>query len=982
MKKTQKLAQIVSTLLLTCLLALSTCVQTYAVGADMDGKISSLGPVNTGTPGSTTGNPAPTAVLHLGQMTLSNMPPASLYSVDNQVTWITCVNGGTVSLAAVMDDLRPGGSIFIYIPAIEEGKSNSDMQCIDIGQFPAPSGFQVNQITATTPTGSITGLNPASMEFSYDDGYSWVSIASGTVSNLDAGTYFIRTKSYGTNLASDPAAAVIDSYIPPAPTPKEPTPNAGFDARTMTLSSIPSRGAYSLDGSAWTSASGSVELRNIKAPSNIYVKALGNGSSTIDSDVQTITITKQPSPNGVTPIPASSSTGLGGLSNVNSGMKYRIQGESSWRGISTNPVTGLIPGVYEVVTIADGTRLDSDSIRVTITISRDKNKAPTPNGSFDAASMMLYNVSVGMAYTYNGGHDWTTITDSHANKVSLSDSDASSAISNGGIRLKALGNGITTIDSDVQVVGIAKASPPNGIATTSSDNAKNGSIQNVNSSMEYAKQDGNWNAITGTSVNGLESGRYNIRVKASGYTIASPAVSVVIDDHTSQVKEATPNASFDARTMTLSNIRYISFSLDGGDNWTRYDDKDLIVLPEDAVSAAKGIKLYHKGDGHSQNSEAQIIKLTRAGAPTQITISNATPSTLGSISGVNHYMQYKPTASQMWIDIAENTVSNLTPGAYQVRVHGQNNVLASPVVDIVISSTTNAPATTNTTNKTNKTSTTNASSSVPAPTTTEKTNKDAANTTQIYDNLPVEDPNDAPISNTESETEPILVDHNQVKGWKAILDNIVPSQPLLIELHGSSTLPASILQAAKANGSDIVIGMDNHVQWSIPANSITDDNEDIDLQLTDSAVAIPDAALHTVTDMGMLSKEFTIVHEGNFGFTAYLSLPIYAEPGTQARLLYYNPSDASMELIDSCSVDDSGYGSFQLKHASAYAIMIGDAAINTTASQDTSDLTTPPKAQDRSTLFIFICVSVIVTILMISLLIVVLKLERYKRNKK
>ena len=103
-----------------------------------------------------------------------------------------------------------------------------------------------------------------------------------------------------------------------------------------------------------------------------------------------------------------------------------------------------------------------------------------------------------------------------------------------GIKVYKSGNGTTTSDSEVQNITVTQAVQPTEIGkvdcTTSQQN--DGQITGVDTTMEYSlSTDSDWKAITGNTVTGLANGTYEVRVKANGTTLASPAVAVTIGEH-------------------------------------------------------------------------------------------------------------------------------------------------------------------------------------------------------------------------------------------------------------------------------------------------------------------------------------------------------------------------------------------------------------------------------------------------------------------
>ena len=147
---------------------------------------------------------------------------------------------------------------------------------------------------------------------------------------------------------------------------------------------------------------------------------------------------------------------------------------------------------------------------------------PTPNATFTATganSGVLTNVEVCMQYSLNGGASWTAV------------SDTTEVISFGvtaehGVLLYMLGNGTTTLDSDVQTISVTKAQTPSLAVTQPTVIDGTGSV-NTTAVHEYSADGGvSWTDCAENQV--FEAGNYLVRVKAAGTVLASAAQSVTV----------------------------------------------------------------------------------------------------------------------------------------------------------------------------------------------------------------------------------------------------------------------------------------------------------------------------------------------------------------------------------------------------------------------------------------------------------------------
>ncbi len=187
-------------------------------------------------------------------------------------------------------------------------------------------------------------------------------------------------------------------------------------------------------------------------------------------------------------------------------------------------------------------------------------------------------------------------------------------------------------------------------------------------------------ALTGTAVENLGAGAYWIREKETENYLEGEAAQVAVGT-VPPVPMDTPQAVFEASDMTISNLKSnMRYSLDGGDTWTEVEDGTEVVLAEDQVDISWGIQVIQNGN-HTTflDSEAQIIGFTRAEAPSGIGTAPETyvDSNDGKLEHVTSEMEYRLDSEPSWTDAAVREASDLSPGAYYVRVKGEGTMLPS-----------------------------------------------------------------------------------------------------------------------------------------------------------------------------------------------------------------------------------------------------------------------------------------------------------------
>ncbi len=188
------------------------------------------------------------------------------------------------------------------------------------------------------------------------------------------------------------------------------------------------------------------------------------------------------------------------------------------------------PGLTNTYSIPDGDHTCADAMEIRAAAGAKPLTAPSaPEAVFSAiddTSGTLSNVTAGMKYSVDGGQSWNDIIETPMIVTEINAEDD--------IRIILSGNG-STPDSYIQTIDITQAEKPTGLSGTPcrTEAQNDGQITGVTAAMEYKLSSGTeWAAITGETVTGLASGSYDVRVKADGTVLASPAETVVIAEHT------------------------------------------------------------------------------------------------------------------------------------------------------------------------------------------------------------------------------------------------------------------------------------------------------------------------------------------------------------------------------------------------------------------------------------------------------------------
>ena len=241
----------------------------------------------------------------------------------------------------------------------------------------APAGTYTVTVTAganMTTTGSATqnvnvGDAMAEIICTAADGYYFptdytVAAVNGiTVTRID----FTKIKVSGT-----PTAATNITLTAPTAKTKEATPTAVFTANgtdSGKLTGIAAGMKYRINGGAWMDITATEANLTGLSACTITIKKSGNGTTTIDSDEQTITVTKAAKP-ALTPTLLTLTGGKGSIPTT-------AAHEFSTDGMAWTPCTGatenLDTGKYCVRVKANGTQLASETQEIDIFLYGDVN---------------------------------------------------------------------------------------------------------------------------------------------------------------------------------------------------------------------------------------------------------------------------------------------------------------------------------------------------------------------------------------------------------------------------------------------------------------------------------------------------------------------------------------------------------------------------------------------------------------------------------
>lgn len=178
--------------------------------------------------------------------------------------------------------------------------------------------------------------------------------------------------------------------------------------------------------------------------------------------------------------------------------------------------------------------------------------------------------------------------------------------------------------------------------------------------------------------------------------------------------------------------------------------------------------------------------------------------------------------------------------------------------------------------------------------------------------------------------EPFIKGKDGKTGWDVIRaeeERAEEGSTIHVDMNGSTVVPADIFDSIKGRDVTVTFDMGGGILWSVDRKSVTTDRaEDIDFSVKTGENTVPVDIVNNVTGENY-SIQLSLSHEGDFGFTAVLSIGLGKEnAGLIASLYYYNESSGELEFISRDQIAEDGTASLVFTHASDYVIAIHEEA--------------------------------------------------------
>ncbi len=178
--------------------------------------------------------------------------------------------------------------------------------------------------------------------------------------------------------------------------------------------------------------------------------------------------------------------------------------------------------------------------------------------------------------------------------------------------------------------------------------------------------------------------------------------------------------------------------------------------------------------------------------------------------------------------------------------------------------------------------------------------------------------------------QPFIKGEDGKTGWDVIRAEEEKAQEgstINVDMNGSTVVPGDIFDSIKGKDITITFDMGNGILWSVDGKSITrgtspDKAGDIDFSVKTDVNNVPVDIINNVTGESY-SIQISLAYEGEFGFTAVLSISLgKANAGLTASLYYYNKNTGELEFICKDRITEDGMASLAFTHASDYVITV------------------------------------------------------------
>ncbi|MDO5559192.1 MAG: transglutaminase domain-containing protein [Oscillospiraceae bacterium] len=173
-------------------------------------------------------------------------------------------------------------------------------------------------------------------------------------------------------------------------------------------------------------------------------------------------------------------------------------------------------------------------------------------------------------------------------------------------------------------------------------------------------------------------------------------------------------------------------------------------------------------------------------------------------------------------------------------------------------------------------------------------------------------------------TELKLDNYSYMKTVLASIADLQDGESSVFDMASQQTtiLPAEALDMIRGRNIQLMFDFEEY-SWNINGKNVTASQaQDLNLEIDKNAGVIPQELAEKTAD-GNQYFEINLMHSGQFGLTATVRYYVGSQyAGQNAVLYYYNKDNATMDRINEILVDENGFISTDLYHASTYMAVI------------------------------------------------------------
>lgn len=150
----------------------------------------------------------------------------------------------------------------------------------------------------------------------------------------------------------------------------------------------------------------------------------------------------------------------------------------------------------------------------------------------------------------------------------------------------------------------------------------------------------------------------------------------------------------------------------------------------------------------------------------------------------------------------------------------------------------------------------------------------------------------------------------------------VATPQISLSMSTATVIPAEALEAVKGKDVDLVLEMDGGYSWTINGTDV-DAMNNINLEVKEDENVVPSDLVDEIAG-DKPSKQLSLTHDGEFGFTAELTISLDSENAKEGDngVLYYYDSNHKLVFREVSKVNADKTVTLGFNHASDYIVVV------------------------------------------------------------